>query len=417
MKNVFDVLEERGFIQQVTDEAALRHLFNTQEVTAYIGFDATAKSFHIGSLVPMMALSWLQKFGHRPIVIMGGGTTMIGDPSGRDKTRRIMTQKEIQANARLLKKQFASFLTFRGMGKTSVVGADALMIDNAEWLLPLNLIEFLRDIGKHFSVPRMLSSSAYEERMKRGLTFTEFAYMLLQSYDFLVLFRKYNCMLQMGGDDQWGNILAGVDLIRRVEGATVHALTFPLIETATGEKMGKTAAGAVWLDPKLTSPYEFYQYWINIDDRDAKRFLALFTFLPMDEVNNLGKLHGSDIRQAKEVLAYEATKIVHGRTEAEKAKKAARAVFGGKVEAIEMPTLTLNTAEIQERILLVDLLHEVKLATSRSNARRLIQQGGAYLNDERIESIEQFLTLEDFKNGEALLRVGKKRIHRLKLAR
>ncbi|MBM4402191.1 MAG: tyrosine--tRNA ligase [Candidatus Cloacimonetes bacterium] len=416
MRNVFDVLEERGFVRQCTDEQALRTLLEKEKVTSYIGYDPTAKSLTVGHLLPIMAQTHMQRAGHRVIVIMGGGTALIGDPSGKTEMRRMISASQIEQNAQRLKGQFAQILAFRSWWQPSTWETGALMINNARWLTKLNHIRFLRDIGVHFSVNRMLSSAAYEGRMEKGLSFIEFGYMPLQAYDFLVLFRKYGCKLQMGGDDQWGNILAGVDLIRRVEGETVHALTFPLIETATGQKMGKTATGAVWLDPELTSPYEFFQYWVNVDDRDVKRFLALFTFLPMGEVQRLGSLSGAKIRQAKEVLAYEVTKIVHGEREAEKAKKATRAIFGGEGEIAGIPTLELTREEIDRGIPLVNLFEEVGLTSSRGAARRLVEQEGAYLNDKRVKSIEQILSLDDFTNGEAFLRRGKKKVHRLKLA-
>ena len=294
MKNVYDVLVERGFIEQVSDEAGVRAVVE-EPITCYIGFDPSASSFHVGNLVPIMALAHMQHHGHRPITIVGGGTGMIGDPSGKTEMRKMLTREQIEANVQAQKTQLACYLDFEG-GK-------ALILNNADWLTKLNYIEFLRDIGRHFSVNRMLAAEAYRVRLETGLSFIEFNYMLLQAYDFLHLYREYGCVLQMGGSDQWGNILAGVDLTRRVEGATVYASVFPLITTSSGAKMGKTEAGAVWLDRERVSPYEYYQFWINTEDPDVERFLALFTFLPMDRVKELGRLQGADLREAKEVLA------------------------------------------------------------------------------------------------------------------
>lgn len=300
MTHVLDVLQERGFLEQTTGEEEVRELL-AAPTTCYIGFDPTASSFHVGHLLPIMALAHMQRAGHRPIALVGGGTAMIGDPSGKTEMRKLLTRDEIEENARGLKAQLARFLDFdRG----------AMLLNNADWLLGLNYIEFLRDIGVHFSVNRMLAAESYRQRLETGLNFIEFNYMLLQAYDFLHLFQRYGCRLQMGGNDQWGNIVAGVELIRRVEGAAAHGITFPLLTTASGAKMGKTAQGAVWLDPERTSPYDFYQYWINTEDPDVERFLGLFTFLPMEEVRELGRLEGARIREAKEVLAFEVTKLV-----------------------------------------------------------------------------------------------------------
>src|SRR5512136_1758813 len=317
-KTVYDLFVERGFLEQVTDEANLRELLK-RKVTCYIGFDPTASSFHVGSLVPIMSLAHMQRHGHRPIALVGAGTALVGDPSGKDEMRQIMTKEEIGRNAEFQRKQFTHFLNFSG--------DRALLLNNADWLTKLNYIDFLRDIGVYFSVNRMLAAESIKIRLETGLSFIEFNYQLLQAYDFWHLFKYYDCLIQMGGSDQWGNIVAGIDLIRRLEGKQAYGITFPLMMTADGRKMGKTEKGAVWLDAERTSPYEYYQFWINTDDRDVKRFLALFTFLPLQEVEKYGDLKGAGIREAKEILAFEATKIAHGEEEARKARDASRRLF------------------------------------------------------------------------------------------
>ena len=336
-KTVFDVLEERGFIEQVTDEGKLREILQGH-VTCYIGFDPTASSFHVGNLVPIMSLAHMQRHGHRPIALVGGGTGLVGDPSGKDEMRQILTYEEIAKNAEIQKRQFSQFLDF-SEGR-------ALLLNNADWLTQLNYIDFLRDIGVHFSVNRMLATESVKIRLEAGLSFIEFNYQLLQAYDFWFQFKHYDCLIQMGGSDQWGNIVAGIDLIRRLEGKQAYGITFPLIMTTDGKKMGKTERGAIWLDSELTSPYEYYQFWINTDDRDVKRFLALFTFLSMEEVEEYGKLQGSDIRRAKEILAFEATKIVHGGEEAEKARNASRRIFGSG--DVTLPRVEIHGTAYQE---------------------------------------------------------------------
>ncbi|MBI4531622.1 MAG: tyrosine--tRNA ligase [Candidatus Latescibacteria bacterium] len=409
MSNVFDTLQERGFVRQVTDEEAVRCLVSEGPITCYIGFDPSADSLHVGNLVQIMALAHLQRAGHRPIVVIGGGTMTIGDPSGKTEMRQMLSPETISLHTQKITAQLSRYLDFES-------GA-ALAVNNADWLLDLNYVDFLRDIGRHFSVNRMLAAEAYRARMETGLSFIEFNYQLLQAYDYLTLFRRYDCRLQMGGDDQWGNILAGVDLIRRVEGVTVEALTTPLLTTATGAKMGKTAEGAIWLDPEKFFPYDFYQYWINVDDRDVERFLACFTFLPMEEVRRLGRLKGADIRQAKEVLAYEATKITHGESEAKKAQASARSLFGwgGKVgEKIErVPATTITQDRLASGIHLIDLLVEIGLAPSKSEARRLIRQGGVYINGHPAESSETVMTTGNVSSQGLLLRVGKKKYRRV----
>ena len=401
-KTVFDVLQERGFVEQVTDEAELRELLRGK-VTCYIGFDPTASSFHVGNLVPIMALAHMQRQRHRPITLVGGGTGLVGDPSGKDQMRQILTYEEIGRNAEQQKEQFARFLDF-SEGR-------ALLLNNADWLTKLNYVDFLRDIGVHFSVNRMLAAESVKIRLETGLSFIEFNYQLLQAYDFWHLFKHYECVIQMGGSDQWGNIVAGIDLIRRLEGKQAYGITFPLIMTADGKKMGKTEKGAVWLDPERTSPYDYYQFWINTDDRDVKRFLPLFTFLPIEEVQEYGRLEGADLRKAKEVLAYEATKIVHGEEEAQRAREASMAFFGGQGGKEEqVPTTMKERAIFEKGVPAFKLFETVGLCSSGSEARRLIEQGGAYINDRRVDRFDEIVTLDEFsEHNRMLLRAGKKK--------
>ena len=406
-ENVYDVLKERGFVAQVSDEPALKKMLSSERVTFYIGFDSTSTSLHAGSLVPIMAMMHLQKAGHRPIAIVGGGTTMVGDPSGRDEMRQMLSEKTIRDNGRMIHAQLDRYLHFDG--ETS------LALDNADWILPLKYVEFLREIGRHFSVNRMLAAEAYKMRLEKGLSFIEFNYQLLQAYDFLTLYRDYGCKLQMGGDDQWGNILAGVDLIRRVEGGTAGALTFPLLTTATGAKMGKTAAGAIWLDADRLKPYDYYQYWINCDDRDVEKFLNLFTFLPMEKIKEIASFQGSEIRKAKQILAFEATKITHGERAAQEAEAAAAAAFspstGGDLDAL--PTTAITPKRLAAGVSPLDLFVETGLSASRGEAKRLVRQGGMYVNDERIDSLESLLTEKNLTPDGILLRAGKKKYHRI----
>jgi tyrosyl-tRNA synthetase len=408
-KNVFDVLSQRGFIEQVSDAGGIRVAVE-RPVTCYVGFDPSAPSFHVGHLVPIMALAHMQRHGHRPIAIMGGGTGMIGDPSDKDEMRKLLTLDVIDANVAKLKTQMANLLDFSE--------GEALLVNNADWLRPLNYLEFLRDIGRHFSVNRMLAAEGYRRRYdsEGGLNFLEFNYMLLQAYDFLHVFREYDCTLQAGGNDQWGNILAGVDLVRRVEGEQVYALTYPLLTTSSGAKMGKTAAGAIWLDPELLTPYEYYQYWINTEDADVERFLAMFTFLPMERVRELGMLKGADIRQAKEVLAFETTQILHGEAAARKARDTSRKLFGAGVITDAVPTTEFEASVLEAGITAPELFERVGLSRSRSEARRLIQQGGAYVNDKAVRSVDELITAEYLLDGAILLRAGKKRYHRVVIA-
>ncbi len=404
--NVYEIFEERGFIEQCSDTDRVKEMLESP-LTCYIGFDPTSDSFHCGSLVPIMALAHMQRAGHRVIALVGGGTAMIGDPSGKTELRQLMTPEQIEANAEGLKKQLAHFMDFSG--------DRALMLNNAEWLMPLNFIEFLRDIGRYFSVNKMLAAESYRVRLETGLNFIEFNYMLLQAYDFLHLYREYDCTIQMGGNDQWGNILAGTDLVRRAEGGDAEALTFPLLTTAAGSKMGKTERGAIWLDPQRTSPYDYYQYWINTDDRDVGKFLALFTFLPMDEVRRLSSLEGAEIREAKEILATECAAILHGEDVAAEAKETSKALFadGGKSAGEAVPTIEFPETKLREGIPVFVLFAESGLAKSRGEARRLVHQGGAYVNGRRIEQFDENITADDIEDGCVLLRAGKKKYMRL----
>ena len=407
-KTVYSVFEERGFIDQVTDKGKLNELLQ-EEMTCYIGFDPTASSFHVGNLVPIMSLAHMQRHGHQPIALVGGGTGLVGDPSGKDEMRQILSYEEINQNAEAQKKQFSHFLDFSE--------DRALLLNNADWLTKLNYIDFLRDIGVHFSVNRMLASESVKIRLETGLSFIEFNYQLLQAYDFWYQFKNYNCLIQMGGSDQWGNIVSGIDLIRRLEGKQAYGITFPLIMTADGRKMGKTEKGAVWLDPTRTSPYEYYQFWINTDDRDVKRFLALFTFLPMDQIEKYGELKGAELRKAKEILAFEATKIVHGEEEAKKARDASKALFSNeKADDGSIPTKFMDRKEFIRGIPAFKLFETASLCASGSEARRLIEQGGAYINNKRIDKFDDLVTLEDSDpKGTILLRAGKKKFHRIKI--
>ena len=403
MANVYDVLKDRGFIKQVTHEG-LYEMLGKESVTFYIGFDPTADSLHVGHYVQLMAMAHMQRAGHRPIALIGGGTTMVGDPSGKADLRKMLTKEAIENNANAFKKQISRFLDF-SEGK-------ALMINNADWLLKLNYIEFLRDIGVHFSVNRMLTAECYKNRMEKGLTFLEFNYMLMQSYDFLVLNRMHGCKLQLGGDDQWSNILAGADLIRRKERKEAYGMTFSLLLTSDGRKMGKTEKGAVWLDPKKTSPYEFYQYWRNVADSDVENCLSLLTFVPMDEVRQLCSYKDERINQAKVRLAYEVTRQVHGQEEADKAKAAAEALFEGGAQGGSVPETVIS--DISD-LLLLDLLQTCGLTASRGEGRRLINQGGISLNGEKVTDEFMPITAQNFEKGELMIKKGKKVYHRVVL--
>lgn len=407
MSNVFDVLRERGFIQQITHEEQVKKILEEKKVTFYIGFDPTADSLHVGHFLQLMVMSHMQKAGHKPIALVGGGTAMVGDPTGKTDMRKMLSREEIAANAEKFKKQISRFIDFSN--------GRAVMVDNADWLLKLNYVEFLRDIGVHFSVNRMLTAECFKSRLEgKGLSFIEFNYMLMQSYDFLELFRNYGCTMQLGGDDQWSNILGGVDLIRRVEAKDAYGMTFTLLTTSEGKKMGKTESGAIWLDAEKTSPYDFYQYWRNVQDADVEKCLALLTFLPMDEVKRLGALKDAQINEAKKVLAFEVTELVHGEEEALKAQKASEALFGGKGDADTIPGIEIPNGELAGGIKLLDLLVRTGLTPSKSEARRAVQQGGVYLNDEKVSDMELVITEKDAPDGQLMLQRGKKSFCRVR---
>ena len=407
MSSVYDTLVERGFIEQCTHEKELRELLEKEKVTFYIGFDATADSLTAGHFLTIMAMMHMQKAGHRPIALLGGGTTMIGDPSMRSDMRQMMTIEQIQHNASCFKEQLSHFISFDNDG--------AILENNANWLLDLNYVNFLRDVGIHFSVNKMLTAECYKSRMEQGLTFFEFNYMLMQSYDFLELNRRYDCCLEMGGNDQWSNILGGVDLIRRKEQKPAYGLTFKLLTTSDGKKMGKTQKGAVWLDPAKTSPYDFYQYWRNIEDAKVEECLGLLTFLPMDEVRRLGALEGAEINKAKEVLAYEITKIVHGEEEAKKAQAAAKALFVSGGVAGSVPTYTYPAGRLAEGVDIISILVDTKLAPTRSEARRLVNQGGVTVNDVKVPAFDAVYGSKDFNENQAfMVKKGKKGFFQIK---
>ncbi len=407
MTPVFDTLKERGFVSQCSNEEGLRKLLDTTAVTAYIGFDATAPSLHVGHLQQLMTLAHLQRGGHRPIALMGGGTTRIGDPSGKTEMRKILPVETIAANVEAIRRQASRFLDF-SEGR-------ALMLDNAEWLAPLNYIEFLRDIGRHFSVNRMLTFEAYKMRLETGLSFIEFNYQILQSYDYLTLFRRHGCRLQMGGDDQWGNIVAGMDLVRRLEGEEVFALTSPLVTRSDGKKMGKTEQGALWLDPAMTTPYDFYQYWVNVPDADVEQFFLRFTFLPVAEIRALCASRGEAINDAKRRLALEITSLVHGAEAARAAADASRAAFseGGPGDLSAVPSIEMDRSEFAKGIGVVDLFVRAGLCATKSDGRRLVSQGGAYVGRRNVTEIDAVIGAEAVEDGALLLRAGKKRYFRV----
>jgi len=403
MTHVYNILTKRGFVEQVTDEKALRERLESS-VTCYAGFDPTADSLHVGHLLPVMALAHMQRCGHRPIVLVGGGTALIGDPSGKNEMRQILSKEDVQKNADSIKAQLSRYISFEN-------AESALCLNNTDWLTILNYIDFLRDIGRHFSVNRMLAAESYRVRLETGLNFIEFNYMLLQSYDFLHLYKEHDCMLQIGGNDQWGNIVAGIDLVRRVAGGDTFGLTFPLITTASGTKMGKTEAGAVWLDPERTSPYNYYQFWINTDDRDVERFLLYFTFLSVEDIR--AELDRG-IQKAKGLLAFEATRLSHGEEAAQQARQAALSAFYGEGDNLgSLPTTTIEKSVLQEGIAAFILFAQTGLCGSRAAARRLIAEGGGYVNGERLESFEDSISLAHSKDGIIVLRAGKKRFHKV----
>ena len=410
--NVFDVLKERGFIEQATHEDEIRELLGREKIKFYIGFDPTADSLHVGHFMQVITMMYMQKFGHVPIVLIGSGTGMVGDPSGRSDMRTLMTEERLMEYGRKFERTFGKFIDFSD-GK-------AICVNNAEWLLKLNYVEFLRDIGKHFSVNNMLRAECFKQRLEKGLSFLEFNYMLMQAYDFLVLSREYDCKMQFGGNDQWSNILAGVDLTRREESKQVYGMTFSLLTTSTGVKMGKTVQGALWLDAEKTPPYDFYQYWRNIEDADVRKCLCLLTFLPMEEVEELASLEGEKINKAKEVLAYEVTKLVHGEPEAKKAQDGARAAFGGGSSVgggIEnIPATKIPAAEFAgEGMGVVTLIQRLKLVPSKSEGFRTIEQGGLAIDDVKVTDTKLMITESSFKDGRLIIKKGKKTFHMVEL--
>ncbi len=402
--SVFDVLKERGFVKQMSHETEIKELLEKEKITFYIGFDPTADSLHVGHFIALMMMSHMQRAGHRPIVLLGGGTGMVGDPSGKDEMRKMLTPEFIQHNIECFKKQMSRFIDF-SEGKTIVV-------NNADWLLNLNYVDILRTVGVHFSVNRMLTAECFKKRWEKGLTFFEFNYMIMQSYDFWKLHNDYNCVMELGGDDQWSNMLAGVELIRRKEQKPAFCMTCKLLTTSDGRKMGKTEKGALWLDPEKTSPYDFYQYWRNIDDNDVENCLCLLTYLPMDEVRRLASLKDAAINEAKKVLAYEVTKLVHGEEEAKKAQEAAEALFGGGVTLDNVPTIEISAEDKTAKV--IDVLTAAKVFSSKREARQMIAQGGLTVKDEVLSDPEATLSADLFDAENSLLiRKGKKKYFRL----
>ncbi len=407
MKNIYDVLNERGYVDQCTHEDELKELLEKESVAFYIGFDATADSLTLGHFIQVMVMMHMQKAGHRPIALLGGGTTMIGDPSGKSDMRKVLTREMIDYNASRFKEQLSQFLDFSG-GK-------AFMVNNADWLMDLNFVDFMREIGVHFSVNRMLNFDCYKNRLEHGLTFFEFGYMLMQSYDFLHLYRTLGCKLQLGGSDQWSNILGGYELIRKLEQGQSYGMTFKLLTTASGSKMGKTEKGAIWLDKEKTSPYEMFQYMRNVDDRDVKKFLSLLTFMPLEEIEDLTNVEGSEINLAKERLALEVTSLIHGKEEAEKALKASKALFADGNDLSDIPSSLVNKDLIEGGIGVLDLMRNVGLIKSNGEGRRLIEQGGLSIDGKKVEDVGLIISLDDFKDGEILIKKGKKVYHQVKI--
>lgn len=407
MKNIYDVLNERGYVDQCTHEDELKELLEKESVAFYIGFDATADSLTLGHFIQVMVMMHMQKAGHRPIALLGGGTTMIGDPSGKSDMRKVLTREMIDYNASRFKEQLSQFLDFSD-GK-------AFMVNNADWLMDLNFVDFMREIGVHFSVNRMLNFDCYKNRLEHGLTFFEFGYMLMQSYDFLHLYRTLGCKLQLGGSDQWSNILGGYELIRKLEQGQSYGMTFKLLTTASGSKMGKTEKGAIWLDKEKTSPYEMFQYMRNVDDRDVKKFLSLLTFMPLEEIEDLTNVEGSEINLAKERLALEVTSLIHGKEEAEKALKASKALFADGNDLSDIPSSLVNKDLIEGGIGVLDLMRNVGLIKSNGEGRRLIEQGGLSIDGKKVEDVGLIISLDDFKDGEILIKKGKKVYHQVKI--
>ena len=404
---IYEELKARGLIAQVTDEEQIRDLVNNGKATFYIGFDCTADSLHVGHFMALCLMKRLQMAGNKPIALIGGGTTMIGDPSGRNDMRKMLTKADIDHNAECFKRQMESFIDF-GEGK-------AMMLNNADWLMKLNYIELLREVGACFSVNNMLRAKCYEQRMEKGLSFLEFNYMIMQSYDFYHMFQEYGCNMQFGGDDQWSNMLGGTELIRRKLGKDAQAMTITLLLNSEGKKMGKTASGAVWLDPNKTTPYDFYQYWRNVGDQDVLKCIRMLTFLPLEQIDEMDKWEGSQLNRAKEILAYELTALVHGEEEAKKAEESAKALFGAGGNNANMPTSTLTDADFENgNINVLSMLVATGLCPSRGEARRLVQQGGVTIDDVKVASIDESLARERFEGEGVIVRKGKKVFHRVK---
>lgn len=404
-ENVFDVLKERGFIEQTTHEDEIRELLANQKIKFYIGFDPTADSLHVGHFMQIIIMMYMQKFGHTPIVLVGGGTGMVGDPSGRTDMRKMMTVETVREHCRKFEKLFERFIDFSG--------DKAIAINNADWLMNLNYIDFLREIGSQFSVNRMLSAECFKQRLEKGLSFLEFNYMLMQAYDFLVLYRNLDCKMQFGGDDQWSNILAGVDLVRRKEQGQVFGMTFSLLTNSQGKKMGKTASGALWLDENKTSAYEFYQYWRNVEDEDVKKCLKMLTFLPIEEIEAMTCEKGENINKVKEVLAYEVTKLVHGEEVAKNTETAVKAAFSGEGDLENLPTTVITKDEAKSGIGLIDLMKRAELISSNSEGFRLVKQGGVSIGDVKVEDGKRIITEGDFSDNSLVIKKGKKVYHRI----
>lgn len=406
--SVFEELKARGMIAQMTNEEKIKEKLEKEKIKFYIGFDPTADSLHVGHFVQIMVMAHMQRAGHTPIALFGGGTGMVGDPSGKTDMRKMLTKEEIQHNIDCFQKQMSRLIDFSN-GK-------AIMVNNGDWLLNLNYINFIREIGVHFSVNRMLAAECYKQRLERGLSFFELNYMLMQSYDFLELNRKYDCELELGGDDQWSNIIGGVELIRRADQKEAYGMTFTLLQTSEGKKMGKTEKGALWLDPEKTSPYEFYQYWRNVNDADVIKCLKLLTFLPLEQIAEYETLEGSELNKVKEILAYEVTKLIHGEEEALKAQEAARALFSKGTDSANMPSTNLNKQDFTDgTVSVIDLLVKTSLAPSKGEARRLIQQGGISVNDKKVTDINAGVSIQDIADSGIIIKKGKKVFHKVTL--
>ena len=405
--SVFDTLSERGYIEQCTHEDEIKELLEKEKISFYIGFDPTADSLHVGHFIQIMVMMHMQQAGHRPIALLGGGTAMVGDPSGRSDMRQMMTVETIDHNVACFRKQMGRFLDFSD--------DKALIVNNGDWLRDLKYVDFLREVGSEFSVNRMLTADCYKTRYEKGLTFLEFNYMLMQSYDFLELYRKYNCKMQLGGNDQWSNILGGVELVRRLDHGQALGMTFKLLTTSEGKKMGKTAKGALWIDEEKTTPYEFYHYWRNVDDADVENCLALLTFLPMDEVRKLGGYKDAKINEAKEVLAYEVTKLVHGEEKAKKAQEAERALFAKGGEGDNVPSVDMKADDFKDGINVLDLYLKAGLIPSKGEGRRLMQQGGIKIKGQAVSDFNRTITLDDFEDNKLLLQKGKKTFKQIKI--